>query len=107
MSYHLSIIIPMYETKPDVLERCLQSIFKAEKPAELQFEVILVDSSSHFLPPEFLKKFPELHYEYSSSRLYCGDARMLGISRARFDRFFFFDSDCMLDSDWFTQYQNF
>lgn len=94
-----SIIIPVFN-RPDEMREMLDSLqLQTIKP----FEIVLVedgsDQKSDFLTHQY--DLP-IHYFYKPNTG-PGDSRNFGMAQAKGDYFLFFDSDCVLPSDYFEQ----
>ena len=94
-----SIIIPVYN-RPDEMREMLESLVQQSVK---DFELIVVedgstDSSQHLIA-EFQDHFP-INYFYKKNTG-PGDSRNFGMSKAKGEYLLFFDSDCVLPSDYF------
>ena len=96
----LSVIIASYNAE-DTVVACLESL-ERQKTTE-SYEVILVDSSTDGTAELVQTGFPAVRLHRSSERMYCGDARNMGISVARADIIAFLDSDCTVGENWVEQ----
>ena len=67
------------------------------------FEVVVVDSSRDGTAKQIAATFPEVTLVTSTSRLYPGDARNLGVERARTEILAFIDTDCIVDARWIEE----
>lgn len=89
----VSFIIPIYNTREDLLLRCFESILKLEN---IKYEVLLIDDGSKPFVEQFCKKFTEkyqmFHY-FKKSNEGVSAARNYGISKAKGEYLFFIDSD--------------
>lgn len=93
----ISVIVPSYNSA-GTIRQCLESII-AQNTA-LDFEVIVVDSSTDNTPEIIREYSSSVLLIHSQARLYPGPARNLGIERARAQIIAFTDSDCVVDADW-------
>jgi len=89
----LSIIIPIYNTPVDALQRCFDSI---DSLGDTDYEVLLIDDGSK--PPvgefcrSFVKEHPAFVYQYKENGG-VSSARNLGITKATGDHITFLDAD--------------
>ncbi|MFR8989575.1 MAG: glycosyltransferase family 2 protein [Fusobacterium sp.] len=89
----ISFIIPIYNTKIELLERCFNSILKL---TNLEYEVLLIDDGSKSFVEEFCKKFIKNYSNFiffKKENEGVSQARNLGIKLAKGDFIFFIDSD--------------
>jgi len=93
----VSVVIASYNSKRTV-EACLQSLEEQITPRG--YEVILVDSSTDGTGELVERKYPHVMVHRCSERKFAGDARNLGISKARGRLIAFIDADCQAESDW-------
>jgi glycosyltransferase involved in cell wall biosynthesis len=93
----ISVIIASYNSKRTV-EVCLKSL--EEQATRRDYEVILVDSSTDGTGELVEEKYPRVIVHRCSERKFAGDARNLGISKARSKLIAFIDADCQAKSDW-------
>lgn len=97
----LSIIIPVYNTPTDMMERCFASILELR---DIAFEVLLIDDGSGEETAKFCKEYADEHPEFIHFRKENGgvsSARNLGLSHARGKYIAFVDADDFLMSDAF------
>lgn len=89
----ISFIIPIYNTKLELLERCFNSISELKK---IKYEVLLIDDGSETYIEEFcnkyIKNFSNFYY-FKKNNEGVSRARNLGIEMAKGDYIFFVDSD--------------
>lgn len=93
----ISVVVASYNAE-HTIEACLDSLM--HQSDHLPMEVIVVDSSTDATPGIVRRKFPSVALIHSNERKFCGDARNLGISRARADIVAFLDADCRARGDW-------
>ncbi|MBW1860480.1 MAG: glycosyltransferase [Deltaproteobacteria bacterium] len=93
----VSVVIASYNSKRTV-EACLKSLEEQITPRD--YEVILVDSSTDGTGELVERKYPRVMVHRCSERKFAGDARNLGISKARGKLIAFLDADCQAESDW-------
>lgn len=91
----LSVIITSYNAR-ETVARCVESI-RQQRTAR-NFEIILVDSSSDDTARMVRDHYPEVRLISSRFRLYCGDARNIGMAASRADLIAFLDADCYMDA---------
>lgn len=90
----VSIIIVNYNTK-DLLEQCLNSIYKNTQ--DVEFEIIVVDNASVDGSQEYIKAaFPKVVLVESDTNLGFGKANNLGLKSALGEFVFFLNSDTIL-----------
>jgi GT2 family glycosyltransferase len=97
MSPDLTIIVTTYNAR-DTICRCLESL--QLQITRRNFEIIVVDSSSDDTAVLVRDRFPEVRLITSPSRLYCGDARNIGLREAKGGLIAFLDADCHVGEDW-------
>ena len=93
----VSVIVPAYDAA-GTIERCLRSL--EAQTAASEGEVIVVDSSSDGTAALVARRFPWVRLLACPTRRFPGDARNLGIARARADLLAFTDADCIADRRW-------
>lgn len=89
----ISFIIPIYNTKVELLKRCFTSILKLKN---LEYEVLLIDDGSEKFVEEFCKDFIKDYsnfYFFRKENEGVSQARNLGIRLAKGEYIFFIDSD--------------
>ena len=94
----ITIIIPSYNSGMNLVS-CIQSL-KSQKIRDVDYDIIVVDSSTDGTPDLVKAKFPDLKIMHSSIRLLPGGARNLGIKQASGKLIAFIDSDCIAERDW-------
>lgn len=89
----ISFIIPIYNTKLELLKRCFTSILELK---HLKYEVLLIDDGSEKFIREFCEKFiknyPDFYF-FRKENEGVSQARNLGIKLAKGEYIFFIDSD--------------
>lgn len=100
MRKEISFVIPSYRSET-TLPACLHALYS--QPADVPFEVIVVDSSEIDREKEYAFVFPRLRWLYSEPRLSPGEARNRGLALAQAPWVVFLDSDVVLDPDWILQ----
>lgn len=93
----VSVIIPSYNSS-QYIRRCLSSL--RDQECDIDFEVILVDSSNDGTGEIVKKEFPEIMVIRRSERTFVGRARNFGIEKARGEIILFLDTDCIAPCDW-------
>src|SRR5882672_7977001 len=93
----VSVIVPSYNAAATI-ERCLGAL--ESQTAALEGEVIVVDSSSDGTAEIVARRFPWVRLIACPTRRFPGDARNLGIGRARADLLAFTDADCIAERHW-------
>ena len=93
----LSILIASFNSRRTI-ESCLVSL--CNQKTTRRFEIILVDSSTDGTAEFVSAHYPEVHLITSPTRLFCGDARNLGMCAARAPIIAFIDADCYVESGW-------
>jgi GT2 family glycosyltransferase len=93
----VSVIIAAYNARKTIGE-CLASLHR--QTTEANFEVIVVDSSTDGTADLVRNSFPAITVCSFTTRKFAGDARNIGISRARGEIVAFIDSDCTADPGW-------
>lgn len=96
-SPELSIIIASYNAR-GTIEMCLDSLRLQE--SSRTFETILVDSSTDGTADLVRQRYPEVRLITSSSRLFCGSARNVGLKAAQAPIIAFLDADCFVERGW-------
>jgi len=95
----LSIVIASYNSVTTI-GRCLRSLARQDDQAV--FEVIVVDSSQDGTAALVARDFPRVKLFTFAERKFPGDARNIGVSKARGDIIAFTDADCFVDPAWAT-----
>ena len=93
----LSVIIASYNARWSIAA-CLDSL-RLQKTSRT-FETILVDSSTDGTADLVRQSYPEVQLITSTSRLFCGDARNVGLKVAKAGIIAFLDADCFVESGW-------
>lgn len=93
----VSVVVASYNAE-HTIEACLDSLM--HQSDHLPIEVIVVDSSTDATPEIVRRKFHNVTLIHSYERKFCGDARNIGIARARADIVAFLDADCRARGDW-------
>jgi len=93
----VSVIIPSYNAEKHI-EECLNSLQRPASP--LNYEIIVVDSSTDATPAIIKTKFPEVRLIHLDRQTYPGAGRNTGVQQARGNIIAFIDSDCIATEDW-------
>jgi glycosyltransferase involved in cell wall biosynthesis len=93
----LSVVIPCYNAEKTI-KTALSSLLNQK--TDKDFEVIVVDSSFDRTAEIIKQNYPWVKLYTFPERKFCGDARNIGISKARGDIIAFFDADCIAESNW-------
>jgi len=96
MNKSVSIIIPTYNRKPEILD-CLASIYELNYD---NFEVVVIDNCSTDQTPDAIKKYyPLVKLIVMPENLGAVKARNIGIENSKGDYLLFVDSDNVLDPE--------
>src|SRR3990172_1999027 len=96
ITYDISIIIPSYNSEKTI-SSCLSSVLKQK--TNLNYEVILVDSSTDKTPQIVKSNFPLVKLIHFKKKTYAGKARNIGVKTAKSSIVVCLDSDCFVTSD--------
>lgn len=100
MAIKLSIIIVSYNAEKTICQ-CLDSlVHQTQSP---QIETIVIDSSLDKTAQLVTKQFPRVKLFCFAERKYPGDARNIGIEKAKGEIIAFIDADCVASSNWVEQ----
>lgn len=100
-----SVIVPVYN-RPDEVEELLESL---AKQVDKNFDIVIVEDGSSVPCKDVVDKYSEqldIKY-YFKENSGPGDSRNYGMAKASGDYFIFFDSDCVIPSDYFSQVNEF
>ena len=92
----LTVIVPCYNSERTI-RQCLNSIISQQ--TEVEFDVIVVDSSSDQTARIVEDEFPSVRLIKLNERAFAGVARNLGIRAARTPYCLMIDSDCVAEPD--------
>ncbi|TRX70457.1 glycosyltransferase family 2 protein [Carboxylicivirga sp. M1479] len=98
---HFSVIIPIYN-RPDEIIELLESL--TLQSAQSVFEVIIIEDGSNMSCKDVIEPYfnqIDLHY-YTQDNTGPGPARNHGAKKAKGDYLIFFDSDCIIPSNYFN-----
>jgi len=102
-----SVIIPTFNRSEEIKE-LLNSLSKQTIPVS-EFEVLVVDDGSQDNTAELVESFKDkttLNINYiQQDHKGPGEARNLGMRKAKGNYFIFIDSDCIADSNWLSAYK--
>src|SRR5438552_8703949 len=96
----VSVVIASYNARATI-ERCLASLTSVS--TAVPFEIDVVDSSEDGTAEMIGSNFPKVTVVKVATRLYPGDARNLGVEKARADIMAFTDTDCIADARWLDE----
>ncbi len=97
----VSVVIPSYNAGTTIAA-CLDAVL-TQQTAEA-YEVIVVDSSADGTADVVVAHYPAVQLYRTDRRLFPGEARNLGIARARGDIILFTDADCVPAADWLQRH---
>ena len=92
----LSVVVPCYNSESTIRE-CLTAILTQE--TEINFDVIVVDSSSDLTPKIVEQEFPSVRLIRFDKRTYAGAARNAGAKATTARYCLMIDSDCIAEPD--------
>jgi GT2 family glycosyltransferase len=95
-----SVVVASYNAR-STIRACLRSL--AEQVGCPAYEVIVVDSSTDGTAEIVRREFPHVSLYAFATRKFPGDARNVGIARARADILAFTDTDCVADPHWIRE----
>lgn len=95
----ISIIIPAYEAKSTII-KTLASLHNQDYGGER--EIIVVNSSEDETKDIIHHKFPEVKVIQLEKRVFTGEAKNIGLKKARGKIMAFIDSDCRAESNWLS-----
>ena len=102
LTMYYSIIVPVYN-RPDEVVELLESLVGQENRSD--FEVVIVEDGSTLPCADVVERFSSqlnIHY-HSKTNTGRSDTRNVGMQLAKGDYFLFFDSDCVLPPQYFTE----
>jgi GT2 family glycosyltransferase len=94
---HVSVIIPSYQSARHI-RKCLSAL--GEQKTRVDYEVVLVDSSSDGTGSIVSREFPWVRMKHFPDRKTTGQGRNLGIGLARGRFILFTDTDCVPCPEW-------
>ncbi|MDO8452009.1 MAG: glycosyltransferase family 2 protein, partial [bacterium] len=95
----LSIIIPSYNTR-DLLDRCLESIYRSLKNSAISFDIIVIDNGSTDGSVELVgKKHPRVDVVRNKENIGYGKANNQAIVRAKGSYVLLLNSDILVKDD--------
>jgi glycosyltransferase involved in cell wall biosynthesis len=100
MAVSLSVIVPSFGDSAGLGE-CLRAL--QDQDGDIEFEVIVVESSAGARVDEASKEFPFVRLIRSADRLFPGAARNLGVRHAGSERLAFLDADCVPSRNWIRE----
>lgn len=93
----VSVIMPSYNSS-QYIRQCLRQLCACG--SKLQFEIIVVDSSSDGTDQIVAKEFPDIKLFHFQDQVSVGAARNIGIKKAKGQVLLFLDTDCIVDDMW-------
>jgi GT2 family glycosyltransferase len=96
----VSVVVASYNSSATI-RRCLDALTRQDTVEA--YEIIVVDSSTDDTAEIISREFSEVSLCRSTSRLFPGDARNIGVTRARGSILAFTDADCVVTRSWVTQ----
>ena len=96
----ISVIIPFYGDKKD-LKNCLQGI--QQQNFNKPFEVIVVESGNDLDVKQLVNSIPNTVLISSSSLMFPGKARNLGIAESKTEFLALIDADCVPLPNWLSE----
>lgn len=93
----VSVIIASYNAAATISE-CLSSLIRQETGTV--FEILVVDSSDDDTEAIIRSRFPQVKLLHVPRRLFCGDARNIGLAHCSGQIIAFIDADCVAAPDW-------
>jgi len=93
----LTVLIASYNARTTI-EACLNSL--RSQRTERHCEIILIDSGTDDTAAVVASQYPEVTLLHFTKRLYCGDARNIGMAKARAPLVAFLDADCIVPENW-------
>ena len=96
----ISVIIPFYGDIKD-LSNCLQGIHKQN--FNDPFEIIIAESGNSHDVKQLVNSIPNAVLISSSSMMFPGKARNLGVSDSKTNYLAFIDADCVSQSNWLSE----
>jgi len=95
----ISIIIPAYQAGETIL-RTLDSLHHQDYSGPK--EIIVVNSSQDKTKEIIRRRFPEVHVIQLKKRVFTGEAKNIGLQRAKGEIIAFIDSDCIAVRNWLS-----
>ena len=96
----VSVLIPSYNNA-GLIRGCLQALLRQK--TDVSFEIIVVDSSTDGTEKIVKNEFPGVQIHHFNRRLYVGEARNVGVEKAKGEFVFFVDTDCIVGESWIRQ----
>jgi len=95
----ISIIIPAYNAQSSII-KTLTSLSQQEYPG--QKEIIVVNSSQDETKKIVQSQFPDVKVIQLKKRAFTGDAKNIGLKKAKGEIIAFIDSDCIAEKSWLS-----
>jgi glycosyltransferase involved in cell wall biosynthesis len=92
-----SVVIPSYNSEKTIL-RCLEALTAQIDPKDT--EIIVVNSSQDATPRLIEEHYPQVCCIQCEERKCAGEARNIGVEKARGRILLFIDADCIANPDW-------
>ena len=94
------MIIPSYKPNKE-FHQCLRALL--EQRTEVDFEIIVADSSPDDIQEIYQKSFPQVKFYRKQIKTLPGTARNFGVTKAKGKLLAFTDTDCVVDSNWLNK----
>jgi glycosyltransferase involved in cell wall biosynthesis len=95
----ISIIIPSYNAGATIIKTLT---FLYQQDYSDKIEIIVVNSSQDNTKEVIHRKFPDVNVVQLEKRAYTGDAKNIGLKKAKGDIIAFIDSDCIPEKNWLS-----
>lgn len=96
----ISIIIPSYHSQSFIAD-CIKSL-KAQETEE-KFEILVINSSQDETSKILKRDFSSVRIFQLKKRVFAGEARNIGIKKAKGEILAFIDADCKVSMDWLSK----
>lgn len=95
----ISVIIPAYNAKSTIIKTLF---FLHQQDYKDEIEIIVVNSSQDNIKEVIQRKFPDVNVIQLEKRAFTGDAKNVGLKKARGNIIAFIDSDCVAEKNWLS-----
>lgn len=95
----ISVIIPAYNAKSTIIKTLT---FLHQQDYNDEIEIIVVNSSQDNIKEIIQSKFPDVNVIQLEKRAFTGDAKNVGLKKARGNIIVFIDSDCIAEKNWLS-----
>jgi len=95
----ISVIIPAYNAKSTIIKTLT---FLHQQDYNDEIEIIVVNSSQDNIKEIIQSKFPDVNVIQLEKRAFTGDAKNVGLKKARGNIIAFIDSDCIAEKNWLS-----